>query len=607
MTIPFIEKRSIAYALWLSFAFWVIFKCFLLWNASGPAVLGDEIIYKLFAQRIMEFKPYVVSKYFDYRFGADPHFPPGYPLFLAIVGWFTSPNQIHAMKIANIVAATLVMFPVYGIAKEITSKPAALAAAIVAGAVPYQFFFPPVLMAENISVTLTVAAFYLALRSGKNERTNAIAFGLCLAANYLIKFSFLPIAPFPVLIFALRQWSLTDPDLPLVRRAMPCIKLLILAFVAFSSLMSIWIAYAVYSGLPVVYALGFLPELVGLENALVKSPYILFVYSTLQLAATICAILPIFFPVLLSFFIRDSGSSPTNRKNAQYKGVMFWFVLLMGMFFAHYMWSFNYYFAAINHVADIDVTNLQQSVGERYTLFNFCLLLPIAFAAINDLMSRKRSTIFYLTFAGLGMLSVVIAYFTNQVLFNQTPWPIAGYITFSWIMAPNVAYGLLGPSLTYIAAIVFFGMALVAFLPWILPGKLISKEKIKSSMLIIFAFATSGLTTMEGIKIKQFAWDTRPMQSASELGKSLSALISDKHIQDDRILIVVSKSAEDEIAKRTAQPFAEWTWSAILSFCTGKFVTTISSESTSKITDNHHYVLSFEDAKKGNFIFTSIR
>jgi hypothetical protein len=606
MTIPFIEKRPIACALWISFAFWVIFKCFLLWNASGPAVLGDEIIYKLFAQRIMEFKPYVVSKYFDYRFGADPHFPPGYPLFLAIVGWFTSTNPIHAMKIANIVAATLVMFPVYGIAKEITSKPAALGAAIVAGAVPYQFFFPPVLMAENISVTLTVAAFYLALRSGRNERTNAIAFGLCLAANYLTKFSFLPIAPFPVLIFALRQWSLTDPDLPLLRRAMPGIKLLILAFVAFSSLMSIWIAYAVYSGLPVGYALGFLPELVGLDNALAKSPYILFVYSTLQLAATICAILPIFFPVLLSLFIRNPGSSLANRQNAQYKNIMLWFILLMGMFFARYMWSFNYYFAAINHVANIDVTNLQQSVGERYTMFNFCLLLPIAFAAINNLMARKRSAIFYVTFVGLGALSVVMAYFSNQVLFNQTPWPIAGYITFSWIMAPNVAYGLIGPNLTYIAAAVFIGLMFVALLPWILSEKLVTRERISTAALIIFAVAVSGLTAVEGIKTKEFAWDNHAIQSAAALGRSLSTLIGYEHIQDDRIFIVISKDAAEEISKRTAQPFAEWNWSAILSFCTGKFVTVSASASLSEATSST-YSLSLDNASGKNLTFSRIR
>ncbi|MDB5988704.1 MAG: hypothetical protein JWQ10_107 [Herbaspirillum sp.] len=606
MTTPIIEKRLIAAALWLLFAFWVIFKCFLLWNASGPAVLGDEIIYKLFAQRIMEFKPYVVSKYFDYKFGADPHFPPGYPFFLAIVGWVTNTNQIHAMKIANIVAATLVMFPVYGIAKEISSKPAALGAAIVAGAVPYQFFFPVAVMSENISVTLTVAAFYLALRSGKNEKTNAIIFGLCLAANYLTKFSFLPVAPFPVLIFALRQLALTDPRLPLLSRTMLSIRPLIIAFIAFSTLMSVWIAYAVYSGLQIDYALGFLPELVGLENAFVKSPYILFVYSILQLAATICAILPILFPAMLIFFIRDPDSSLANGQGARYRSVMFWFVLVMGMFFAHYIWSFNYYFAALNHIANVDVTNLQQSVGERYTMFNFCLLLPIAFAAVNNLLTNKRSTFFYVKFIVLGVLSVVMAYFSHQVLFNQTPWPIAGYITFSWVMAPNIAYGLIGPNLTYIAAAVFIGLAFVAVLPWILPCKLISKEKINTAVLIIFAVAVSGLTSVEGIKTKQLVWDNPAIQSVAALGGSLSTMIGHDHIQDDRIFITVSKNAADEIAKRTTQPFEEWYWSEILSFWTGKFITVVSSKSP-LVTDSCLYSLSIDNAGGTNFIFKKIK
>ncbi|WP_326940684.1 ArnT family glycosyltransferase [Actimicrobium sp. GrIS 1.19] len=562
-------------------------------------MLDDEIIYKLFAQRIMEFKPYVVSKYFDYKFGADPHFPPGYPFFLAITGWLGGVDQFQAMKIANIVASTLVLFPVYGITKELTSKSAALGAALVASVVPYQFLFPVVLMAENISVTLTVTAFYLAIRSGKSGNSHAIIFGLCLAANYLTKYSFLPVAPFPVLLFAIRQWLNSNPDLSLQMRVTPVIRSLFVAFLAFLALVGVWIAYAKFSDLSIKNALGFSPELVSLDNSITKSHFILLVYIVLQFSAAICAILPVFLPVLLGFVSGPEKRATAGKSIVLYKWIMALFVPGMGAFFGYYMWNFNYYFAAMNHVASVDITNLQQAAGERYTMFNFCLLLPLAFLGIDRLLTGRRSTRSVLIFLLLGFLSVLLSYVVLQILFKQNPWPVAGYITLSWAMAPDIVYGVVGHNPVYLSAAVFGGMALVGLVPWIFHEKTISKYKINAVAITIIAVAISCLAASDGIKTKEFALDSSVMKNNSENGRSIAALVKRSNPAGERIIFAFSKSASEEITRQSGLPYTDAYWSSIISFWTNKSVTMVSAESIAAMSSGNRFLISLEGDTAG--------
>lgn len=162
----------------------------------GPAVIGDEILYRLYADRLLHFEPYLACTINSLCSGMpDPNYPPAYPLLLALAEWVSPAAPLETMKIVNIGVASAVMFPIYALARQLLSRDLAFGAAIVAGMLPAGFVFTLSLMSENLYTTVFVTVFWLAVRQRPASLVVAALFGGGLALCFLTKFISLPTIP----------------------------------------------------------------------------------------------------------------------------------------------------------------------------------------------------------------------------------------------------------------------------------------------------------------------------------------------------------------------------------------------------------------------------
>ena len=73
------------------------FKLKLIAGWPGPSIFGDELLYRLYAQRIHDWQSYDLAMHW-----VEPAYPPLYPLLLSF-GLYAS-NWYHAMLVLNILA-----------------------------------------------------------------------------------------------------------------------------------------------------------------------------------------------------------------------------------------------------------------------------------------------------------------------------------------------------------------------------------------------------------------------------------------------------------------------------------------------------------------------
>ncbi|MDI6026706.1 glycosyltransferase family 39 protein [Corticibacterium sp. UT-5YL-CI-8] len=142
----------------------------------GPIIFGDELLYRDFAQRLFELRPY-----------SSGHYPPAYPLFLAPSFFFGS-YFYEAMKVSNALASSLTIFPIFLIARLFLDERDSLLVAVASAAMPFHFVFPQLIMSENLFIPLLLFCFYLCLRKAeKNETWWDIGTGAAIGLLYLTR------------------------------------------------------------------------------------------------------------------------------------------------------------------------------------------------------------------------------------------------------------------------------------------------------------------------------------------------------------------------------------------------------------------------------------
>jgi len=300
------------YFLFILWGFISFFKSYLIHESFGPRILGDEVIYRMYANAIFNFSPYqICNKLTNFcgQLAVDPLYPPGYPAFLAIIRFFTSSDLISKVKIANVLVSTLVMFPIYGITRRFCKCSTALTAAIVSGVAPFSIFFSASLMSENLFIFVYFFLIYLAVQSPKYENINAIMFGMMMAFNFLTKYIFLISAPFIFAIYIFSWWSRNSLQISSWQKLGLLTKIIFYNFFGIAIIEGIWIIYALNSNINLQYAFVFQPGLSG--SALVggRSIHLLLLYTVLHLGALIVAILPILLPILIFIFDKSIEKS----------------------------------------------------------------------------------------------------------------------------------------------------------------------------------------------------------------------------------------------------------------------------------------------------------
>lgn len=195
----FIERENMAERrLWgiiglLVFSLILLKIALILPYAYGPTIFPDEILYKRFAQKLIEFGHYKSAQY-----------PLAYPAFLMPAFWFT--DYFQAMVAMNAVVSSLVIIPAYLIGRNFFSALQSFAVAIIAATLPFHWVFPRQIMSENIYFPLLIFAIYLAVRKPTEKRIGwDILTGVVAGLLYSTRHISL------VIIFALAcSWLLTN-------------------------------------------------------------------------------------------------------------------------------------------------------------------------------------------------------------------------------------------------------------------------------------------------------------------------------------------------------------------------------------------------------------
>ena len=170
----------------------VIIKIILAVYVVTPTEFSDGYMYAKIARAIFYWNENTLD-IMDNSF-----FPPLYPLLLSPLYSFDKMQIIYfAMKSLNALLSSLIIFPVFFLAKEFMGSKKSLFITITIAALAGNLTFSNYIMAENIFYPLAAFFFYLtykSIASGKNSYAllSGLAAGLCFLAKFL-GFAFIPL------------------------------------------------------------------------------------------------------------------------------------------------------------------------------------------------------------------------------------------------------------------------------------------------------------------------------------------------------------------------------------------------------------------------------
>lgn len=166
----------------------VAIKLYAAMPTYGPSVFLDELVYKDLAKSLYYKTDYYTSQY-----------PPVYPFIIMISFAFNS-NFHEVMKVINVIISSLMIFPVWLIARLYLDKRNSLYCVILSCLLPYHFVFPKMIMSENLFYPLFLLTLYLVIVSSKNLNVKlSVLTGILLILCYLTRY--ITLALIPVLIF----------------------------------------------------------------------------------------------------------------------------------------------------------------------------------------------------------------------------------------------------------------------------------------------------------------------------------------------------------------------------------------------------------------------
>jgi hypothetical protein len=575
-SVSFLSRIHPVYVLFILYGLISFSKSYLIYESFGPRILGDEAIYRMYANAIFNLSPYQICNKLTNFCGqlvVDPLYPPGYPAFLAIVQFFTSSDLISTVKIANVLVSTLAMFPIYGITRRFCKPSTALIAAIVSGVVPFSFFFSASLMSENLFIFVYFVLIYLAVRSPKYESLNAFMFGMMIAFNFLTKYIFLISAPFIFGIYIFSWWSRSNLEISSWQVLRSLIKIVSYVFFGIIIIESIWLIYAHNSNINLQYAFGFQPGLSG--SALVgdRSIHLLLLYTVLHFCALIVAILPILFPILIFTFDKSIEKS---REFKIYAYFVLGNLIFLWLFTSHYIWVAAYLLQLALKVNIMDVQHLLHPISERYFVFNLVALLPIVGVTLESIYGQAKSKEFIFKYFIIFIFGLCLSQLALKVLFSNAIWDIPITITNSWAMSPGIHYAAIDEK----TLLIYLFLGLIFFILIAIPSEGFKKGGfyISSKFKIIFLGVLFAIACLyQGMESTKVIWSNNALGSIGCVGLNIGAVlkhkISNLPIDNQGIITVnISNEVKNKILNKIKIEPTEILISYWLSYWTGRIV-----------------------------------
>ncbi|RJQ45945.1 MAG: hypothetical protein C4538_07455 [Nitrospiraceae bacterium] len=282
-----------------AFIILVAVKIFLLNNVLssgtiGPLGLKDELIYRLNSESI-----------FNKTFYYSDHYPPFYPLLLSFA-FFSKNNWYQWMFYINAVLSSLILIPVWFISLRFLSRGASLSVLLISSLYAFHFFYPGLIMSENLYVPVFVFSVYLLLHTGigpqSKKMTISALLGITMALGYMTKYIYLVAIPVLLFLWFIKPLFHDDPLERKVRKASRWFELLAMA-AGFMSMFLPWYVYKYYSGFGIFGGMGAkfvlkgIPQFADLEN-LVLWTCVYLSYSLLSLAPFLLVL--VFYVLMLS-------------------------------------------------------------------------------------------------------------------------------------------------------------------------------------------------------------------------------------------------------------------------------------------------------------------
>ncbi len=149
----------------------VLLKVLLSFQTPSPFIFSDEVVYEKMARSFFD-----SGRFLIYGLPSETY-PPLYPIAISGAYFLGDINIAYpAMKIINILLASLIVFPVWLIAREFLDKEKSLFVVILTALLPAGFIQPFTLVSENLFYPLFMLSVYLIIRSdaGNNARWDIV-------------------------------------------------------------------------------------------------------------------------------------------------------------------------------------------------------------------------------------------------------------------------------------------------------------------------------------------------------------------------------------------------------------------------------------------------
>jgi hypothetical protein len=517
--------------------------------------IGDEGLYRLYAESLRHLQSYP----------ADALYPPAYPLLLAASELFSPSDPIKGMIIANITVASAVMFPIYALARQMLERVMAFGAALVAGLLPASFIFAPALMSENLSTSLFVTAFWLAIRSKQASVVSAALFGVVLAACFLAKFLFLAITPFLAAAFVFKQWSLAKTR-QTREPARLTLRLMISAIVGTVVPIAAWNLYFVASGGTIAKAFGFQVALMGVKAGFPAFTSLAPILG-LHFLALVASSLPLL-PAVLTAINR-----PRQPLILLYFSLLGTIILFLLVFVTAYAWL------------STKVFGYPQPIIQRYFMMLVPIFIPLAFFGLTRTFGPSNEGQSWQALVVPG-LTLALAFVVQAGLYDRTIWPVPKWVTVIWVGGPDVLYGALGFPVIAVAGISAASLIVLRTAVSMASRVASAERKIK---LFITGFATIGWSVFyvaSGWAGTHFAWDNPYLTANSAHARAITAIIGDRSQNAQTAVVIFEPTVLESIEATTGiHILNEERWSVNLWFWSGRRISVhgVGDISTSKL------------------------
>ncbi len=353
-------------------------------NAYGPRIPGDEVIYFSMARQIFSRLSFV----YEYH-----HYPPMYPVFISPAFAF-SPDKVYAaVKVLNVLYSSSVVFPLFLIARRFLKARSSLIVTLLAILHPYHLVAPQLIMSENIYVPIFLwAIFFIVCAPRQRKPAWDILAGVLLGMLWLTRYITLVAVP----AFLLCWWiNPFEGEKSLIQPGRKKITHFLLMALSAFLVNGAWVAAGVAQGVPVADMLGFGVTRSPRPEQITLPYYVMWAEFYAGYLAMICA--PIL-SILIFSLLRIQWKELRNLNTRWVISIL----LLLGTFFV----------AVVRHStrAGYNFPLPHLLMGRYLIAFSPLLLITALIVFLQPMRSDRNNRRDALISLGMSSVLVVMAY-----------------------------------------------------------------------------------------------------------------------------------------------------------------------------------------------------